>query len=130
MHFPAFIFVEVFFSCFLLCLFILCFFLQDQLGKGRQPGCCLCKLESAVVKEMFDRVYLVVDCSVLFMHVQFLSSFDHSVMHWLNFGLNQKFWITTTVSNYKCMQTLPSAASLALMILRMRNCLNFDFERA
>ena len=39
-------------------------------------------------------------------HVQFLSSFDHSVMHWLNSGLNQKFWLATTVS--KCMQTPPS----------------------
>ena len=43
------------------------------MGKGRQPGCCLCKPEGAVVKEMFDRVYLVVDCSVLFMYVQFPS---------------------------------------------------------
>ena len=29
--------------------------------KGRQPGCCLCKPERAVVTEIFDRVYLVVD---------------------------------------------------------------------
>ena len=61
------------FVCFLLYLFVWCFFLQDQMGKGRQPECCLCKPEGAVVKEMFDRVYLVVDCSVLFMYVQFLS---------------------------------------------------------
>ena len=27
--------------------------------KGRQPGCCLCKSEGAVVKEIFDRVYLL-----------------------------------------------------------------------
>ena len=74
--------------------------------KGRQPGCCLCKPEVAVVKEIFDRVYLVVDSCVSFMYVQFLSSFDHSVMHWLNSGLNQNFWLATTVS--KCMQTPPS----------------------
>ena len=49
-----------------------CFFLQDQMGKGRQPGCCLCKPEGAVVKGIFDRVYLVVDSCVLFMYVQFL----------------------------------------------------------
>ena len=61
--------------------------------KVRQPGCCLCKPEGAVVTEIFDRVYLVVDSCVLFMYVQFLSSFDHSVMHWLNSGLNQKFWL-------------------------------------
>ena len=35
--------------------------------KGRQPGCCLCKPEGAVVTEIFDRVYLVVDSCVLFM---------------------------------------------------------------
>ena len=52
--------------------------------KGRQPGCCLCKPEGAVVKEIFDRAYLVVDSCVLFMYVQFPSLFDHSVMHWLN----------------------------------------------
>ena len=57
------------------------------MGKGRQPGCCLCKPEGAVVMGIFDRVYLVVDSCVLFMYVQLLSSFDHSVMHWLNSGL-------------------------------------------
>ena len=67
--------------------------------------CCLCKPEGAVVTEIFDRVYLVVDSCVLFMYVEFPSSFDHSVMHWLNSGLNQKFWLATTVS--KCMQTPP-----------------------
>ena len=49
------------------------------------------------VKEIFDIVYLVVDSCVLFICVQFLSSFDHSVMHWLNSGLNQKFWVTISV---------------------------------
>ena len=28
------------------------------------------------------------------LYVQFLSSFDHSVMHWLISGLNQKFLVT------------------------------------
>ena len=76
------------------------------MGKGRQPGCCLGKPEDAVVMEILDSIYLVVDSSVLFMYVQFLSSFCHSVMHWLKSGLNRKFWVTTTVS--KCMQTLHS----------------------
>ena len=31
------------------------------MGKGGQPGCCLCKPEGAVVMGIFDRVYLVVD---------------------------------------------------------------------
>ena len=75
--------------------------------KGRQPGCCLCKPEGAVIKEIFHRIYLVVDSCVLFMYVQFPSLFDHSVMHWLNSGLNQKFWLATTVS--KCMQTPPAS---------------------
>ena len=74
--------------------------------KGRHPGCCLCKPEGAVVKEIFDRVYLVVDSCVLFVCVQFPSLFDHYVMYWLNSGLNQKFWLATTVS--MCMQTPPS----------------------
>ena len=34
--------------------------------KGRQPECCLCKPERAVVTEIFDRVYLVVDSCVFF----------------------------------------------------------------
>ena len=52
------------------------------MGKGRQPGCCLYKPGGAVVMEILDRVYLGVDSSVFFMYVQFMSSFDHSVMHW------------------------------------------------
>ena len=36
--------------------------------KVRQPGCCLCKPEGAVVTEIFDRVYLVVD-SCVFIYV-------------------------------------------------------------
>ena len=36
------------------------------MAKGRQPGCCLCKPEGAVVKEIFDRAYLVVDSCVFF----------------------------------------------------------------
>ena len=92
--FLPFFFVDVF-SLF----FAVFFFLQDQLGKA------ICKLENAVVKEMLDRVYLVVDCSVLFMYGQFLSSFDHSVMLWLNSGLNQKLLPLSVI-------IIPSAASL------------------
>ena len=39
------------------------------------------------------------------MYVQFMSSFDHSVMHWLNSRLNHEFWDTTT--GCKCMLTPP-----------------------
>ena len=112
MHFPAFIFVDVFFLLF--AVFIYFVFLLT-VPTGQRWTAWVCKPEGAVGKGIFDRAYSVVDISVLFMYVQFLSSFDHSVMHWLNSGLNQKFWVTTTVSNYKCMQMLPSAASLSLM---------------
>ena len=63
------------------------------MGKGRRPRCCLCKPEGAVVKGIFDGVYLAVDSSVLFMF-----SYCHHliiVMHWLNSGPNQKIWVTT-----------------------------------
>ena len=43
-----------------------------------------------------DKVYLVVDSDVFLMYVQFMSLLDHSVMHWLNFGLKHKFLDTTT----------------------------------
>ena len=46
---------------------------------------CLCKPEGVVVMEILDRNYLVVDsmqCFFFDVYVQFLSSFDHSVMHW------------------------------------------------
>ena len=72
--------------------------------KDRQPGCCLCNLEGAVVMGIFDRFYLVVDSSVLFMYAQLLLSFDHSVMHWLNSGL---FLVTTTVSKCFSSQSAP-----------------------
>ena len=48
--------------------------------KGRQPGCCLCKPEGAVVKEIFDRVYLVVDSCVLFMYIYMFSSRHHLII--------------------------------------------------
>ena len=35
------------------------------MGKCRHPGFWLCKPEGAAIKEIFDRVYLVVDSCVL-----------------------------------------------------------------
>ena len=51
------------------------------MAKVDNLGVCLCMPEGAVVVEILYRVYLVVDSSVFsFIYVQFLSSFDHSVM--------------------------------------------------
>ena len=45
--------------------------------KGRQPGCCLFKPEGAVVTEIFDRVYLVVDSHV---YLCMFSSHHHLII--------------------------------------------------
>ena len=73
---------------------------------------------------------------MFFMHVQFMLSFDHSVMDWLNSGLKRTFWDTTTGCTVtKCMQTrssksAPPSLLMHVCVLRLRNCLNFDLERA
>ena len=56
-----------------------------------------------------DRVYLE---PCFFMYVQFMSTFDHSVMHWLNSGLKHVFWdITTGCTVSECMEMLPSKSA-------------------
>ena len=63
---------------------------------------------------------------MFFMYVQFMLSFDHSVMDWLNSELNHTFWDTTTGFTVR---RSPASQPHPFM-LRVRDCLNFDLERA